>query len=297
MMIDIYDFGRRCDFSAEAISFLQEASSLLQTNDTAESVFLTCKAQLFAEKCGYWEALDKLAEQVGLHPFVVHHLFLIFCAEETRQLYERAGFSDNLYWDAMKDLKYKMEETYQLYGVWGVYCGWWLDGFLKMKCFCLGRLQFEIVPSEVRYALAGYKLNVQDPVINVHIPSFGRLGYEDVLTSYKKAASFFGHIFPDKVVWFQCETWMLYSPVNALLPEGNIKRFTDDFDVIRTYVNPGHDDRYRVFQMDNSIPVSDYPETTALQRNLKAWLLDGNTMGIGIGVFLWENERIVNSGR
>lgn len=71
---------------------------------------------------------------------------------------------------------------------------------------------------------------------------------------------------------------MLYPQVNALLPAGNMKRFSADFDIVRACIDPDQDDRYRVFLLPPDVPVAEYPEKNTLQRNLKAWLLEGNTM-------------------
>ena len=154
-------------------------------------------------------------------------------------------------------------------------------------------MQFEILPSEFHYELAGHTLKPHDPVVNVHIPSFGRLAHEDVLDAYSRAAKFFGHLFPDGAVWFHCETWMLYPQVNALLPAGNMKRFSEDFDIVHACIDPNQDDRYRVFMLPPDVPITEYPEKNALQKNLKAWLLEGNTMGVGFGLFLWKDGEVV----
>lgn len=292
MLIDISGFGHSCHFPPEAICVLQKAAAVLQEYE-AEAIFEHCREQLFAETGNPWETLTALAEKAGLHRYTVHQLFLIFCTEETHARYRAAGHPESLYWDSMKDLKHKMEETHQVYGVWGVYCGPWLSLFIRMRCFCLGRLQFEIVPSEFHYELDGHVLQRGDPVVNIHIPSFGRLGYEDVLVSYSRAAKFFAHLYPDGSVWFQCETWILYPPVNALLPNGNMKRFSKDFDIVHAFIDPNQDDRYRVFMLPGTVPIADYPENNALQRDLKAWLLAGNTMGVAYGFFLWKDGHIV----
>lgn len=244
-----------------------------------------------------WERIDKLAREAGVHPFTAHQLFLVLCAEDTLINYRSRGLPESLYWDTMRDLKFKMMETYDVYGIWGVYCGPWLASLILMKCFCLGRLQFEILPSEFHYELAGHTLYPQAPVVNVHIPSFGRLGYEDVFDAYIRAAKFFGHLFPDGEVWFHCESWILYPAVNALLPAGNMKRFSEDYDIVHAHVDPNQDDRYRVFMLPSNVPISEYPEKNTLQRNLKAWLLSGNSMGVGVGLFLWKNGKIVSNNR
>lgn len=286
-------FGQQCQFSPEAIRALTAAALVLEVHDGAMSAFSVCRENFFAENGQPWEQLNSLAEQTGLHRFTVHQLFLIYCAGQTHDLYRKVGYSDDFYWDGMKDLKYKMEETHTVYGVWGVYCGPWLSSFILMKFFCLGRLQYEIIKSEFHYERAGHTLKPHDTVLNVHIPSFGRLTYEDVLDSYTRAAKFFSHLFPDGAVWFHCETWIFYPPVNALLPNGNMKRFSEDYELVHSYIDPETDDRYRVFMVPADVPMEHYPENNALQRNLKKWLLDGNTMGLGHGLFLWKDGHIV----
>lgn len=294
ILIDVVKFGTQCNFLPEAIRALTAAAEKIETLPEAAEVFEICSKRLFAEADGYWKDMDALAEKAGVHPFTIHQLLLIYCADETKARYEAAGYSEQFYWDSMKDLKHKMEETFELHGIWGVYCGWWLEKLIKLKCFCLGRLQFEMIQSEFHHEIAGHTLNVHDPVVNMHIPSFGKMNYEDVLDAYGRAAKFFGHLFPDGAVWFHAETWILYPQVNALLPAGNMKRYSEDFDVVHTWIDPEQDDRYRVFMMTPDAPMEQYPEKNTLQRNLKKWLLEGNTMGIGFGLFLWKDGKIIH---
>ena len=292
-MVDICRFGREFSFQTEAIEVLQNAESMLDAYAGAADLFLSCREALFAGSRTFWTQLDDLAEKTGVHRFTVHQIFLIFCTEETRRRYAAAGYSENFYRDSMKDLRHKMEETHRVHGVWGVYCGPWLSALLALQCFCLGRLQFEIVPSEFHCEQGGHTLQPHDPVINIHVPSFGRLDYDAVMDAYRRAAEFFGHLFPDGAVWFHIESWLVYPPVSSLFPEGNLRRFAADFDVVHAWHDPKQDDRYRVFYLPPDAPMETYPETTALQRNLKAWLLDGNSMGIGFGLFLWKDGKIV----
>ena len=86
---------------------------------------------------------------------------------------------------------------------------------------------------------------------------------------------------------------MMYPLVHALIPKGNMTRFVADYEIVSAYIDPEQDDRFRVFPHPPEDPVEIYPENTPLQRNLKAWLLAGNTMGIGHGLMLWRNGRIV----
>ncbi len=296
MLIHVENFGKQCGFLPEAMKALTVAADLLEKQDEAASVFEKSKELLFAELVEAWNPINALGEKAGVHQFTMHQLFLIYCAEEAKVRHLAAGYSEQLYWDNMKDLKYKMEETHQVHGIWGVYCGPWLASFHLLKRFCLGRLQFEMCPGGFDYELAGHVLHSEDKLVNVHIPSFGKLDYEDVLDAYSRAAEFFGHLFPDGAVWFHCKTWMLYPQVIALIPGGNIKRFSEDYDIVYSGINPSEDDRYRVFMLPSHVPVTEYPENSTLQRKLKAWLLEGNTMGVASGLFLWKDGKIVPHG-
>lgn len=293
MLVDVLAFGQEFSFREDAMEALCCAELALRSHPDAVRMFAACRGLLFAGDNTYWSRLDTLAEEAGVHRFTVHQLFLIFCTEETRRRYHAAGYSKAFYRDSMKDLRHKMEETYQVHGIWGVYCGPWLSALLALKCFCLGRLQFEILPSEFHYELAGHTLHPHDPVINIHVPSFGKLDHSAVLDAYGRAAAFFGHLFPDGAVWFHCESWILYPQMQTVFPGGNLKRFSADFDIVHAFIDPMQDDRYRVFFLPPEIPMETYPETNALQRNLKAWLLDGNTMGVGFGLFLWKHGSII----
>lgn len=287
--MNITEFGTALGFPAESFDYLREAEALfLQELPLLED----CKTRFYQLEEDPWDRLAPVAERTGLHPYTVLLLFVVFLADEGKKRYLEAGYSEAFFWEAMKDVRYKMEETKTVYDLWGVYCGWWHVEFFLMKKFCLGRLHFEIIPCEFTCTVDGHTVKPHDPVINVHIPSFGPLLYEDVLDAYDRAAEFFGHLFPDGNLWYHCETWFLYPPVKALLPEGNLKRFAEDYQIVHSWIDPTIDDRYRIFQVPADVPMEQYPENSTLQRNLKAWLLQGNEMGISFGLFLRKDGKI-----
>jgi len=78
------------------------------------------------------------------------------------------------------------------------------------------------------------------------------------------------------------------------MPEGNLKRFARDFQLVRVLTDSPADDRYRIFKVPAEFPVSEYPEDTALQRKMKKWLLEGHSMGMGVGVFLFRDGSILS---
>lgn len=285
------------DYPAAAAERLCTACDTIYSNRNASALMEENRQLLqqnaFCCQAEELERLNKIAELTEIHPYTVHLVFYIICSQYIQVQYAKRGLPLELWHNAMLDLKWKLFETKQVYGIWGVHCGDWFRPFFTMERFALGRLQFELVPSLIDCENGYHVVKTADSVINVHIPSSGPLVYEEVLDAYSQAACFFGSHFTGPAIPFQCETWLLYPRINRLLRDGNLKRFTADYDVRMAGIDPRQDDRWRVFHVPNSTPIAEYEERTSLQQNLKAWLLEGNVMGIGVGCFFYENGRVL----
>lgn len=245
------------------------------------------------EENGVFTRLDEAARLTGLHRYTVYALFFLRSAPEMKRRYALRGISDEVFCDSFSDFKWKLLETHRLENVWGVFCPGWIAGFFLQQRFCLGRLEFELSNSEYTYENAGCRLVPGRPLVQVHIPESGPLVYERVLDSYRRAAAFYYNTFGDGAIPFLTETWMLYPPVKALLPPGNLRRFTSDFAVIAAGPAEEPDDRWRIFHMPNTDDTARYPEDTSLQRALKAFLLGGGSMGIGTGIFFYRSGSVL----
>ena len=294
----IAEFCKECDYPTDAVVELLETYQAAISNDTTRKLLQNNLQQMEENAFLYYaqelERLNCIAEVLHVHPYTVHLLFFILCTRLARVRYEEKGIDLSIYHASMLDLKWKLMETKRVYGIWGVHCGDWFRPFFQAERFALGRLQFEVVPSFTDYDNGEYVINKGDPVINVHIPSSGPLEYKQVLDSYGMAADFFQTRFAGPIIPFQCDSWLLYPRVNKLLPDGNLRRFTADFEVRLAGIDPRQDDRWRVFNVPNSTPIKEYEETTRLQKRLKKWLLEGNQMGIGLGYFFYGNNGILH---
>lgn len=89
--------------------------------------------------------MDALSERTGLHRHVVDFLFLALASERLRENYRAAGLTDELFWDTIADLKFKLIECHDVYGIWGTFVASWYPWFYTMHRFKLGRLQYEAV--------------------------------------------------------------------------------------------------------------------------------------------------------
>ncbi|MFR5142668.1 MAG: acyltransferase domain-containing protein [Acutalibacteraceae bacterium] len=132
--------------------------------------------------------MDRLHACSGLHRHTVDFLFLMAASERLRADYKAAGLSDALFWDTIADLKYKLIECRDVYGIWGTFVAFWHPWFYTMRRFKLGRLQYEAIPFKngTPVTLGGYTVQPGDTVYNMHIPSCGPLNREVRFASYKK---------------------------------------------------------------------------------------------------------------
>lgn len=80
-------------------------------------------------------------------------------AERLRENYRAAGLTDELFWDTIADLKFKLIECYDVYGIWGTFVASWYPWFYTMHRFKLGRLQYEAVHFSGRHARDGRRLH------------------------------------------------------------------------------------------------------------------------------------------
>ena len=293
----IRNFCREFDYPSEAAETFAAAWQTIEACAPARGLLEENQRLLwqdaFTELGSELVRLDAAAARAGLHPYTVYQLFFILCSPQMKSLYAQAGLSPAICRDSLADLKWKMLETHRIWGVWGVCWGAWYRPFFLLRRFCLGRLEFERVPGAAAYRDGGLSLGPGDPVVNVHIPEAGPLRHELALNSYRQAYGFYRGAFPPGPIPFQCESWMLDPRISALFPAGNLRAFCADYHLTAAESDSEDDDRWRIFHVPDTVPVSSYPEDTALQRVMKRWLLDGNRMGIGVGVFFFDGERIL----
>ena len=234
--------------------------------------------------------LDEIAKLSGVHKYSVHMLYLIALSIHTRELYEEKNISLEIYFDSMSDLRAKLMECHELYGVWGTSVGWWEIDLFQLNLVALGRLQYELISYQGEYTNDVHQLKDGDMVLNIHIPSLGPLLYEDCKASFDKAALHFKEYFKERPVAFVCHSWLLYPKHREFLPSNsNILKFMSFFDIISSEISEDKSDLWRVFYKDWDKEPKDLPRNTSIQRSYADWLMKGNHIGSGYGVFFYEN--------
>lgn len=239
--------------------------------------------------------MQKIADQTGLSRYTLDLLFFISLAKHCRELYEEAGLPLKIYHDSMSDLKWKLQECHSMYGIWGSFVASWFPRFFDLSRFALGRLQFEEDLSSEMYSSQGIDLKYGDWILNVHIPSSGKLRMEDCMDSLREAADFYADRFPDHVAKFRCHSWLLNQHHKKYIsPESGIYRFGELFDVVRTDIDEKGSDLWRIFNRSYEGSTDGFPADTSLQRAYLKMLHDGAPTGWGLGYIYMKDGEIIN---
>ena len=146
-----------------------------------------------------------LAPRVRLHPYTLKLLMFLCMTRQALVYYRERGLSEELWRDTMMDLRYKLEECREVWGICGTFVAAWFDGFFVLDRFALGRLQFELREFKHTYAKDGVSLTETSPVINVHIPRTGTpLDPVSCDEAFAMAATFYEKAFGGSPVAFIC---------------------------------------------------------------------------------------------
>ena len=205
--------------------------------------------------------------------------FYLQLACEVYEEYQKQNIPDEVFDDTFYDITLWTKECHRKHGFYGLEEAYWIGVSAHMKLFRLGRLQFE--PVTLEEDMIGEKVQFKKgaKLLNTHIPAGERMGYEECLKSFKKAEEFFG----DSYEGYICDSWLLSPTLKQFLPEGsNIVKFQEMFDVVKVHYRFPQSEQ-RIFD-DIREDKENYPEDTTLRRKTKQFFIDGNDIGIGIGV-------------
>lgn len=292
----IRQIAEKISFPTDAISYLEAQNEILLANPLAKELLGRAMDLVFASAELTYEAyLDVIAQETQIPRYTVNMLFFLQGADRMKKLYLEKGLDEEIYWNSLSDLKYKLIECKNLHGYYGTFAKNWFPRFLRVEGVALGRLQYECKP----FKLDSYEdlLQKDELVCYCHIPSSGPLLEEDVIASLKRAYKFYEPYHKNGVLPILCDSWLLYPPLAELFgKDSNTDRFYRMFKIIRQLPKPNNSDFWRIF----SIPFSpenlqNAPENSSLQRKVKQFLLDGNCMGVGLGLLLFDGERILTA--
>lgn len=181
--------------------------------------------------------------------------------------YKRRKIPDDIFAATMKFCTRFLYEYYNIFHTWKFTWAWWFPRQISLNEYRIEALEYEFIDKDNRE-------------IAIHIPSDADLRKESVASSIKAFNIFRNKYYPEwKDISMTCETWMLMPELKELLgDDSNIVLFQNLFET--DYI-----DYEATWYMDWIFPGvnkidGELPDGTALQRNLKKYLLEGRKFGI-----------------
>ena len=235
--------------------------------------------------------VDALAQASGISAYSIWMVMLCLAAEKARPFYH----NEEIYWDTFCDLRYKVQECFDVYGIWGTFVAHWYPIFYNGTIVKLGRMEYQTRKctfKEPKTAL-GITVNPGDTIIALHIPtSFEPFDKAARLDSYRKAWEYFCPNGEPLVC--VCGSWLLYDGYEEVFaPGSNIDSFRKEFYMLSSKPSDSFGNAWRVFGADHKLPADQLPERTSLQRAFKAYMQNGGTHGNGTGVIIFDGERLL----
>lgn len=284
---------KELDFPAESITAIEQSYLSVTEHPTASVLFQSAREHLLhPNQVLFDEAVAQIIEITNLHPYTLNLLLCVSCIPQSGKCYEEAGLKESFEKHATS-LRFKMISCKETFDIWGLTEGFWQWMFHEWQCVSLGRLEFE--PFHHFRDIPYRGIRKGDPVILIHIPGGKPLDMAEVMESLRMAYLYFKDRFENETVPFITHSWLIYPPyLNGVFKEGgNLQRFAALFDIIdqnsKNYLNfsnifgcpyPGDD-------------LSGVPRETSLQRNMLQYIMQGNMMGQGYGIFLYGKNGII----
>ena len=292
----INEIMKKLDFPAEAIDCFNACLDKVNQNSMATSILKTAEDTMFKseDNLAYYPYIEQVAEIIGENKHTVNMLFWLMCTIPLKDVYRENNLSDEMYYDTVSDLKFKLDECKKMHDVWGTHVTWFAP-FFKLKRFAFGRLQYDVFAWD-KGEYHGMKDG--DLCFRMHVPSGSPLTVDAAYDSFRKLYNHYKDELKDGILPIILRTWFMYQPIMELLKDGsNLKKFCDLFDIVSSeeignkygYMNFVFDMNY-----ESEETLKNLPEDTSLRRSLKKYLLDGNYFGVGSGIILFDGEKIIN---
>ena len=144
------DICKNLDFPAEAVEVLVQGLDQIRTDAAAVQDLQKAVDSLMTPECDeYLQLMQRISDQTGVHRYVVDMVVLLLAVEPLKVRYEQRGLPEQLMWDSMADLRYKLIECKDVYNIWGTFVTPWFKWFYTCNRFKLGRLEFASLVGEI----------------------------------------------------------------------------------------------------------------------------------------------------
>lgn len=227
------------------------------------------------------EGYRTLTQQLGQDPGCFKMLYCqLECARRDADRYADKGISQEVFRETMKCFTRFLHECDKMRGHMEFDRGWWTYRQISMILFRVGALEYEWTTRDGQN------------MVSLHIPSDADLTPPSVDRSLAQANDFIQRYWPEYAnAPIMCDSWLLSPVLRKLLPpESNILRFQSRF----TLLDVDTQDRGFIewlFQSPQDADILTLPVQTHLQRNAKALLLDGGSVGSARGILKQESRK------
>lgn len=250
------------------------ASTLHSTLDAQADDFCSRRPtvlSLFAAESEAEEAMWHVTKQINDPTGLALLALQLRCAALSRQLYQTAGLSDDLFLASFAWFPRFVRWQQQACPTSSVIYTeeMWAPRFLSLHIVRLGEFEYEFCEED-------------EPQISLHIPSDAVLQPERMMASFRELSTFIDHHCPAFCGCpVRCWSWLLSSPLEDLLPHSShIRDFRQLFDITGDCYSS---DYKKWIAGREDISDTDLPEKTSLQRAIKHFVLTGGRLSIGEG--------------
>ncbi|MGN0365915.1 MAG: acyltransferase domain-containing protein [Suilimivivens sp.] len=256
----------------EKIGLDEKAKAKVCETEIPKTEYEECK-QLYKENAEAFYHMI-LQKENAKEKFLVYYCRF---ACDTYQKYKENRLEDALFYETFKDITIWCNHCFKEHGIYGIAVYDWFWRFFELKLFRFGRLEYEIMDAEYDVKLRKFIKRSEESCIAIHIPQDGALKWEECEKSLHTAYTWFG-----TEIDYICHSWLLFPGLREVLPENsNIIKFQKHFQILKVDYNE-REAEWRIFGPVLRV-IRDYPEETSLQRTAKAYLLEGKSLGVGLG--------------
>ena len=244
------------------------------------------------------EKAKETAKSLGEHEYTFALYLLFISAKKMHENYAKKGIDEQIFWDTIYDINYKLNECKEVHDIGGIFVLGWFANFYRLIRFTLGRMQYDLWTYFLKkpYQSHGFNIGPKHKALSCHIPSSGApFNKAARLESYRKAYEFTAKIEGFRPLVIICNTWLFYKEHEDFLPKNsNILNFMQDFDITHSEDVEGFPDAWRIFGKAHKLPPKEWPTETSMQRAFANRINAGKPVGVGQGVLIFDGEKIIN---
>lgn len=280
----------RARFPKESAEFLTEDYKKILSYETAVDHLSKSLFDYNRDERGDFyrgqEQFISICSPLGIHEYSLQMIFYIVHLPILEALYKKKGFDEKMFEGVLAGIKCKLDECINVYGIHGSFVAVWFSRFFNFNLFPIKRLEFAPLSCPIDMIEKGIYKN--DPLIDVHVPSRGRLDKNEVAESYRSAMEFFNNYYNKKHKGFFCESWLIFEKNREIIPEcKNIMSFMDDYVIYKNEDDNG--DMWRIFGSSAlSYPGLPLKKDTYMQKSFSRYIENGGNMGLGFGIYPYE---------